>query len=336
MDDCLVPALHREGLSLSDIDWLLNTHCHGDHVGGHARIREMVSVPVATFSGSRDKLLDPLLYSRRIRAVFPRYSPPAPADLRGVTPDRLLIDGEYIAGRLRLIHTPGHDTDTVCWYDEPTSTLLSGDSLQANGTTLQGIGLIMDLLGYRESLKKLADMPIENIVAGHPYLPCGASALGRKAAERYLNTCIELVDFYDDFIGRALSSGRDDPTDIARSLIHEVGRPGARLSLSPPLHSDPIYHIRNEGNLTWQETYSSPVHPMESAWRQPWPLPGKDAMWALTTTAPKTAPGKPPKKARSLGVEAEIYQADVGRHEDCEAMIDAFIGHFRPYRRAGQ
>ena len=30
----LVPALEKLGMKLSDIDWLLNTHVHGDHIGG--------------------------------------------------------------------------------------------------------------------------------------------------------------------------------------------------------------------------------------------------------------------------------------------------------------
>lgn len=38
IDELLVPALKELGIQLQDIAWLCNTHCHGDHVGGHSRI----------------------------------------------------------------------------------------------------------------------------------------------------------------------------------------------------------------------------------------------------------------------------------------------------------
>ena len=41
VDNYIVPALKKLGMSLSDIHYLACTHCHGDHVGGHARIREL-------------------------------------------------------------------------------------------------------------------------------------------------------------------------------------------------------------------------------------------------------------------------------------------------------
>jgi hypothetical protein len=143
--------------------------------------------------------------------------------LLGVEPDVTVEDGEIFGGRLQLIHTPGHDSDTVCWFDIPTGTLISGDSLQANGTTTQGIGLYMDLPGYVSSLARLSSMEIENIIAGHPYLPCGSVAKGKKQVAEYLNICTELVGFYNNFIRDELKSGEHDAVVIARRLIEKVG-----------------------------------------------------------------------------------------------------------------
>ena len=44
VDAYILPALEKQGLALSDIDWLLNTHSHGDHIGGHARLMELVKL----------------------------------------------------------------------------------------------------------------------------------------------------------------------------------------------------------------------------------------------------------------------------------------------------
>ena len=36
----LIPALTELGLKISDVDVLLNTHCHGDHITGHYELAE--------------------------------------------------------------------------------------------------------------------------------------------------------------------------------------------------------------------------------------------------------------------------------------------------------
>ena len=222
-DEWIVPALQQMGLSLKDIDILTCTHCHGDHVGGHARIRELCpEIKIACYEGSEDKVRDPLKYSKLIRATFPPFSPEAPADLRGVTADLLLKDGEYLTPYLRLITTPGHDTDTVCWLDERTNTLITGDSLQLDGTTSQGIALVMDLPGYRYTLKKLAELPIDCIAAGHDYLPLGSIAEGREAVRAYLTACGKSMDLYAEFIKAQWDAGDHDPASLARKLIRHI------------------------------------------------------------------------------------------------------------------
>ena len=47
VDQYLLPALEELGMDLQAIKWLLNTHSHGDHIGGHARIRNLTNLKVA-------------------------------------------------------------------------------------------------------------------------------------------------------------------------------------------------------------------------------------------------------------------------------------------------
>lgn len=224
VDHYIVPALKELGMSLADIHYLACTHCHGDHVGGHARIRELCpSILMACYTASQEKLADPLKYSRLIRAAFPAYSPQAPASLRGVTADALLDEGEMLAGYLRLVTTPGHDTDAVCWLDERSGTLISGDSLQLNGTITQGIALVMDLPGYLTTLKKLEQLPLRRIVAGHDYLPLGSLAEGSDAAVAYIAACASCMDEYAAYLRNAWDLGEHDPATLARGLIAKVG-----------------------------------------------------------------------------------------------------------------
>lgn len=224
VDRYIVPALKKLGMSLPDIRYLACTHCHGDHVGGHARIRELCpSILTACYFASQDKLADPLKYSRLIRAAFPSHSPEAPASLRGVAADTLLEEGGVLAGYLRLVATPGHDTDTVCWLDERSGTLITGDSLQLNGTVTQGIALVMDLPGYLATLKKLKQLPISRIVAGHDYLPLGSLAEGFGAATAYIDACASCMDEYEAFLRNAWNMGEHEPASLARGLIAKVG-----------------------------------------------------------------------------------------------------------------
>ena len=223
VDRYIVPALKKLGMSLSDIHYVACTHCHGDHVGGHARIRELCpSILMACYTASQGRLADPLKYSRHIRATFPAHSPQAPASLRGVAADVLLDEGETLAGNLRLVTTPGHDTDSVCWLDERSGTLITGDSLQLNGTVTQGIALIMDLPGYLATLKKLNKLTVRRIVAGHDYLPLGSLAEGTDAVAAYLAACLSCMDEYAAFLRNAWDLGEHDSAKLARGLITKV------------------------------------------------------------------------------------------------------------------
>lgn len=223
VDECLIPALRAEGLIPADIDWLLNTHCHGDHIGGHHRFRELCPVQVAAWRGALDKMRNPLKYNKLIRERFPGFSAPPSLGLRGVEPDLLLDDGALVAGRLRLVHAPGHDDDCLCWFDEKTKALISGDAVQANGTSGQGIGFYQDLIAYRQTLAGLRQRQAETLVAGHDFLPGGAVVHGREKVTAYLNKCFNLTEHYDILVKKIRSSGTTELDEIAVRLIRELG-----------------------------------------------------------------------------------------------------------------
>lgn len=237
VDGCIVPALAAMGLQLADVDWLALTHIHGDHVGGVARIRQLApTISVAAYAPSEKRLCDPLAYSRQIRARFPTHSPEAPSSLCGTGVDRLLEEGDTL-GALTLVHTPGHDTDSCCYLDRRTGTLITGDSLQFNGTVSQGCALLMDVPGYRQTLERLLAMPLQNIVCGHPYLPLGAEAIGPEAVRSYLTACLGCYEHDRGFVTGMAAAGETDPAAIAKALIRDVG------GQEPPYLFLPLYTV---------------------------------------------------------------------------------------------
>ena len=99
--------LAEDGLAPAEI-WL--THAHADHVGGVAALRAR-------------------------HAVVLRAHPDAAARLpREVGEVEPLADGELLAGRWRVLHTPGHARGHVAFHDERTGALITGDMISTLST----------------------------------------------------------------------------------------------------------------------------------------------------------------------------------------------------------
>ena len=213
-EEFLIPALDALGVELSEIDWLLNTHSHGDHIGGHHALVTKYGLTCAALDTSADAL-------------------------RGVEPAKVLAEDELLEGRFSAIRTPGHDDDCVCWYDHATKTAFTGDSLQANGTPTQGVGFYRDLPAYRRSLAHLRAYDIENLVCGHEYDGIGSVVRGRENVLKALDFCESRVRLYDEKIRQYVAEGvpaEDEPTTLALRLIDEVGC-GRPASLFLALHT---------------------------------------------------------------------------------------------------
>ena len=222
----LIPALEEIGLKPSDIDWLLCTHVHGDHIGGLHALHEKYGIKVATLMSSADALRDPAKVSVRVRTCFPKNSPPPQSDLKGGEPDLLLKEGELLEGRLRAVAAPGHDDDCLVWIDTKTGTAFTGDSIQANGTVCQGIAFYRSLAAYRSTLAKLTREDIENIVCGHVYDGIGAVVRGRDAVAAAIRYSAERVALYGERLAAYVNEGmpvEDEPVALTRRLIAEVG-----------------------------------------------------------------------------------------------------------------
>ncbi len=90
--------------------------------------------------------------------------------LRGKLPPaeqlRFVDDGEVIAlggAEVRVLFTPGHTPDSVCYYLEQEGVLFTGDTFLGGSTTTVG-----DLAAYRQSLRMLAELPnLQVICPGH-------------------------------------------------------------------------------------------------------------------------------------------------------------------------
>lgn len=119
--DLIEHLVRRDGLN---VQYIINTHGHFDHIGANARLKKILNVPVAIHEDDV-----PLLANAHEDAMhFGIKSPKQPL------PDILLKDGDMLkAGGLTLevIHTPGHTKGGICLYSRSEGLLFTGDTLFA-------------------------------------------------------------------------------------------------------------------------------------------------------------------------------------------------------------
>jgi len=178
----VLPILKIHGLTLSDIDLILNTHDHPDHTGGNAVIKAASNAQVyihkdeVPFLNDREHCFE-FYSSPVIKAMGGNPQAAKQAFLEsagpGVVPDRQLDDGDVIDGgpgvKLRVVHLPGHTLGSVGFFWEEEGILFSGDSVAGLHDGRGKLPIIFDLLSYKKSLKRLQEIPIRFLLCAHRY-----------------------------------------------------------------------------------------------------------------------------------------------------------------------
>lgn len=148
------PLLLREiAAAKVELQAILLTHAHLDHVAALTDLREATGVPVYLHPAD-DGLLQK---ARQIwRSYGKQIAPIAPAE-------HTLNDGDSITfgdAQLRVLHTPGHTPGSVCLYAPDDQTLIAGDTLffeSVGRTDLPGGDSASLLRSIRDKLWPLAD-----------------------------------------------------------------------------------------------------------------------------------------------------------------------------------
>jgi glyoxylase-like metal-dependent hydrolase (beta-lactamase superfamily II) len=124
-----------------DIEAILITHRHTDHIGGVRELVDRTGAPVRAFGSE-------------------------PISDVPVVP---LFDGEVIevpGVRLVTLHAPGHASDHVCFFNESDQSLFAGDNVLGEGTSViappDG-----DMGDYLATLDRLRALDIRRIFCGH-------------------------------------------------------------------------------------------------------------------------------------------------------------------------
>lgn len=147
----LFSKLRENGVEPEDIELIVNTHCHFDHIGGN-HFFPNAKVAIHKLDAISIKNKDTLGTSM---SVFENEG--------NCRVDIELEEGDKIAD-FEVIHTPGHTKGGICLWDG--ESLISGDTIFAGG----GVGR-MDIGGdyndMKNSVRRLTELDVKNIYPGH-------------------------------------------------------------------------------------------------------------------------------------------------------------------------
>ncbi len=171
----LEESLAGAGVSIEDIDILINTHEHFDHIGANKFFQDNVVVAAHRSAAVKIVTGDEEVTMCRANAQ----------DVSGYKVHIWLNNVDLIdAGdfKLKIIHTPGHTSGCLCIYEPRKQFLISGDTVFARGTiaTVYKSGSLGE---YLNSLRRLATMKIQLILPGHGAISDDAEEDIAKAIE---------------------------------------------------------------------------------------------------------------------------------------------------------
>ena len=137
-----------ESLGKPQVEAIVLTHRHGDHIGGAARLQEATGGPIVSSPAEKG----------------PIESSPTPVEVGRVAADGDTVDlGD---ATLELIHTPGHTMGSMCVYFKEEAVLFTGDTILGTGTTVVNPG-DGDMGSYMDSLSRLMGYGARLICPGH-------------------------------------------------------------------------------------------------------------------------------------------------------------------------
>jgi len=134
----ILEAIGSIDYDIANLSYIIPTHVHSDHAGGAGHLAQqlpgarVVAHPKAARLLADASIIERMLQNRKL--VFGEDADERFGGMLAIARDRFVLveDGADIDlgdRKLRVIHTPGHDPNHLCFLDSKTRGLFSGDAL---------------------------------------------------------------------------------------------------------------------------------------------------------------------------------------------------------------
>ncbi|MDD1653347.1 MAG: MBL fold metallo-hydrolase [Methanomicrobiales archaeon] len=218
-------SLHSAGRDPAEIALIILTHSHPDHIGAARAIQQVTHCSIAAHPAERGWIED-VTRQNRERPV------PGFDTLVGgsVHVDEELVEGSVRepggtgAGKMQVVHTPGHSPGSISLFMPGEGVLFSGDAIPVRGD----LPVYDDALGSLRSVQRLRGL------AGIRYLlPAWGEPWKGDEAYRQMDSAIEYLQAIHGAVLAAAGTGSPDPMALA-------GKTAAALGL-PPQAVNPLF-----------------------------------------------------------------------------------------------
>lgn len=155
----LQKSLLTLGLKIRDIDIVINTHEHFDHIGANRYFQDYSLIAAHRFAATKITVEDRYVTMYKSGDL----NEPSLKVLLWLESKSRFDLGNY---SLNIIHTPGHTSGSICIYEPVRKILFAGDTVFAGGT-LSYIGESGSVGDYIDSISHLATRKINELYPGH-------------------------------------------------------------------------------------------------------------------------------------------------------------------------
>lgn len=199
-----IKVLKNSGINLSEINFLINTHSHGDHIGANAFFKK-INPDLKIIAHKNQKSF--LEIQKKIKLLkgaeieFEEYTP----DIYVDNNDKIELGDDY----LEILYTPGHTIDSISLLLRTQNAIFTGDLIYNKVITQLNYyqDLRISLLELKKSYERLSSLLPLTVYPGHgekinltketmEVLNRKIKKLENNNESLLINTLIPSVEFY--------------------------------------------------------------------------------------------------------------------------------------------